>query len=597
MQVPQRRGDPVTVSRDEGVRPDSTPETLARLRTIMPGGTVTAGNASQQNDAAAACLVVAEDRLGPLGLEPLGFLVGWAAAGCDPATMGIGPVPAVEKLFDRTGLGFDRHRSGRAQRGVRRPGARRCWPGWGWDEPDKLNVNGSGISLGHPIGATGARILATGLRELQRRERPVPAGDHVRRRRPGHGRGLRGRVMSTSVMSTAVIVDGVRTPAGRGKAGGALAGVHPVDLLAGALDALVRRTGIDPALVEDVITGCAQQVGEQSGNIARHALLAAGWPEAVPATTIDRQCGSSQQAATFAAQGVMSGGYDIVIAAGSRSMSAVPHGQLPAGQGHRPAEDRGPLPGWPGAPGHLRRARSPQRWKLGPEGLDAYSAPSRTAGRRRPPPRAAFGAEIVPVPSPTTAPAPVTADETIRPRHHRGRAGRAAALVPHRGDGGQRSPEIGWQITPGNSSPLTDGASAVLIMSEDAASRLGLRPRARFHAFSVIGDDPLLMLTGPIPATRKILDRSGLTIDDIDAYEVNEAFAPVPLAWAAEFGADPGRLNPRGGAIALGHALGASGTRLLVTLLNHLEQTGGRYGLQTMCEGGGMANATIIERL
>ena len=395
--------------------------------------------------------------------------------------------------------------------------------------------------------------------------------------------------MSTSVMSTAVIVDGVRTPAGRGKAGGALAGVHPIDLLAGTLDALVRRTGIDPALVEDVITGCAQQVGEQSGNIARHALLAAGWPEAVPGTTINRQCGSSQQAATFAAQGVMAGGYDIVVAAGVEMMSAVPLGSSrPASTGHRNAAR------YPDGLVHqgISAELVAQRWKLDREELDAYSAESH---RRAAATTAAggFGAEIVPVQTGTGA---VTADETIRPGTT---ADGLATLRPsfRTEEMAARFPGVGWSITPGNSSPLTDGASAVLITSEDAASRLGLRPRARFHAFSVTGDDPLLMLTGPIPATRKILDRSGLSLDDIDAYEVNEAFAPVPLAWAAEFGADPGRLNPRGGAIALGHALGSSGTRLLVTLLNHLEQTGGRYGLQTMCEAGGMANATIIERL
>ncbi len=233
-----------------------------------------------------------------------------------------------------------------------------------------------------------------------------------------------------------------------------------------------------------------------------------------------------------------------------------------------------------------------QRWKLDREELDAYSAESH---RRAAATAAAggFDAEIVPVQTGTGA---VTADETIRPGTT---ADGLAALRPsfRTEEMAARFPGMGWSITPGNSSPLTDAASAVLITSEDAARRLGLRPRARFHAFSVTGDDPLLMLTGPIPATRKILDRSGLSLDDIDAYEVNEAFAPVPLAWAAEFGADPGRLNPRGGAIALGHALGSSGTRLLVTLLNHLEQTGGRYGLQTMCEAGGMANATIIERL
>jgi acetyl-CoA acyltransferase len=390
-------------------------------------------------------------------------------------------------------------------------------------------------------------------------------------------------------LSTAVIVDAVRTPSGKGKPGGALSSVHPVDLLATTIEALITRTGLDPALVEDVIAGCAQQAGEQSGNIARNASLAAGLPEAVPATTINRQCGSSQQAAAFAAQGVMAGGYDVVIAAGVESMSAVPLGSSrPASLGQRNAARYPEGLVHQGISAELVAAR----WKLDRDELDAYSAESH---RRAAATAAAggFAGEIVPVPTEAGA---VSADETVR-------AGTTAialaALRPsfRTDEMAARFPEIGWEITPGNSSPLTDGASAVLIMSEDAARRLGMAPRARFHAFSVVGDDPLMMLTGPIPATRKVLARSGLSLEDIDVYEVNEAFAPVPLAWAAEFGADPARLNPRGGAIALGHALGSSGARLLVTLLNHLEQTGGRYGLQTMCEAGGMANATIIERL
>jgi len=389
-------------------------------------------------------------------------------------------------------------------------------------------------------------------------------------------------------LSTAVIVDAVRTPSGKGKPGGALSAVHPVDLLATTLEALITRTGLDPGLVEDVIAGCAQQVGEQSGNIARNASLAAGLPEAVPATTINRQCGSSQQAAAFAAQGVMAGTCDVVIAAGVESMSAVPLGSSrPASLGQRNAARYPEGLVHQGISAELVAAR----WKLDREELDAYSAES----HRRAAATAAAGGfdrEMVPVPTETGA---VSADETVRAGTT---AAALAALRPsfRTEEMAARFPGIGWEITPGNSSPLTDGASAVLIMSEDAARRLGMAPRARFHAFSVVGDDPLLMLTGPIPATRKVLARSGLSLADIDAYEVNEAFAPVPLAWAAEFGADPARLNPRGGAIALGHALGSSGTRLLVTLLNHLEQTGGRYGLQTMCEAGGMANATIIER-
>jgi acetyl-CoA acyltransferase len=386
----------------------------------------------------------------------------------------------------------------------------------------------------------------------------------------------------------AVVVEAVRTPVGKGKPGGGLSGVHPIDLLAGTLEALIARAGIDAALVDDVITGCAQQVGEQSGNIGHNASLAAGFPETVPGTTINRQCGSSQQAAAFAAQGVMAGSYDIVIAAGVESMSAVPLGSSrPRSRGSRTAA-RYPE-------GLVNQGVSAelvaQRWKLDREDLDAFAAESH---RRAAAAWAAgdFAAEVVPVPEA----AGLTSDETVRAATTVD--GLAGLRPSFRTDElAARFPDIDWKITPGNSSPLTDGASAVLIMSERRAAQLGLRPRARFHAFSVVGDDPLYMLTGPIPATRKVLARSGLTLDGIDAYEVNEAFASVPLAWARELGADPARLNPRGGAIALGHALGSSGTRLLVTLLHHLEATGGRYGLQTMCEAGGMANATIIERI
>ncbi|MFC5995009.1 thiolase family protein [Pseudonocardia hispaniensis] len=389
-------------------------------------------------------------------------------------------------------------------------------------------------------------------------------------------------------MEHAVIVDAVRTPVGKGKKGGALSEVHPSDLLAGQLAALVERTGIDPGLVEDVITGCAQQVKEQAGNIGRNAVLGAGFPASVPSTTLNRQCGSSQQAAAFAAQAIMAGVHDVLIAAGIESMSAVPIGSSrPTSMGARAAA-RYPE-------GLVNQGVSAelvaQRWKLERAELDAYSAEShrRAAAAWA---DGAFNTEVVGVPE---APQ-LSTDETIRVGTT---AEGLAALEPsfRTDEMAARFPDLDWKITPGNSSPLTDGASAVLIMSEQRANRLGLRPRARFHAFSVVGDDPLYMLTGPIPATHKVLARSGLTLNQIDAYEVNEAFAPVPLAWAREFGADPAKLNPRGGAIALGHALGSSGTRLLVTLLHHLEATGGRYGLQTMCEAGGMANATIIERL
>ena len=397
--------------------------------------------------------------------------------------------------------------------------------------------------------------------------------------------------MSTAAR-TAVIVDAVRTPSGRGKPGGALSGIHPVDLAAHVRRATIERNGLESTQIDDVLLGCVSQVGEQTLNIARQAVLAAGFDESVPAATIDRQCGSSQQAAHFAAQGVMAGQYDIVIAGGVESMSRVPLGVASA------------VAGSPFSPG--LRARYPeglvnqgvsaelvaQRWGLSRDALDAYAAQShRRAGAAGEDDR--FAGQIVPV---QTDAGELDSDETVRPgTTAAGLAGLAPAF--HTEELAARFPEIDWRITAGNSSPLTDGASAVLIMSEERARALGLTPRARFHAFAVAGDDPLMMLTGIIPATRRILERSGLGIDDLDAYEVNEAFASVPLAWAAEFGADAAKLNPWGGAIALGHALGSSGTRLLGTLLAHLEATGGRFGLQTMCEGGGMANATIIERL
>ncbi|TFB95955.1 thiolase family protein [Cryobacterium sp. HLT2-28] len=404
----------------------------------------------------------------------------------------------------------------------------------------------------------------------------------------------------------AVIVDVVRTASGRGKPGGALSGVHPADLLAGVLRELVSRNGLDPALVEDVIGGCVSQVGEQSYNVVRTALLSAGFPESVPGTTIDRQCGSSQQAAAFAAQAVMSGSCDVVIACGVESMSRVPLGSS-LGARPRPGQDSGTE--GPGLDPHgaLMHARYPQglvnqgvsaelinqQWRLGRGELDAFAARSHRLAAAAAD-RGDFDGEL----RPTTLPdgRVVTEDETIRPGTT---LDSLAALPPaFRTDAlAARFPKLDWHITAGNSSPLTDGASAALIMSAKRAVRLGLNPRARFHSFAVTGSDPKLMLTGVIPATRRILERSGLGIDDLDAYEVNEAFASVPLVWLREMGADPALLNPRGGAIALGHALGSSGTRLLGTLLNHLELTGGRWGLQTMCEGGGMANATIIERL
>ncbi len=398
--------------------------------------------------------------------------------------------------------------------------------------------------------------------------------------------------MDAMNMRTAVIVDAVRTPSGRGKPGGALSGIHPVDLAAHVLRATLERNGLDSRQIDDVLLGCVSQVGEQTMNIARQAVLAAGFDERVPATTIDRQCGSSQQAAHFAAQGVMAGQYDIVIAGGVESMSRVPLGIAAsvAGSPFSPRlHERYPE-------GLVNQGVSAEliaeRWGLSRDDLDAYAAQSHARAARAAA-EGRFDSQLLPVP---TEAGEVTADETVRPGTSvEGLAGLAPAF---RTDAlAARFPELDWRITPGNSSPLTDGASAVLIMSEEKANELGLTPRARFHSFAVVGDDPLLMLTGPIPATRRILERSGLGMDNLDAYEVNEAFASVPLAWAAEVGADPEKLNPWGGALALGHALGSSGTRLLGTLLATLEATGGRYGLQTMCEGGGMANATIIERL
>ncbi|HEY5231043.1 MAG TPA: thiolase family protein [Galbitalea sp.] len=384
-------------------------------------------------------------------------------------------------------------------------------------------------------------------------------------------------------MTTAVIVDTLRTASGKGKPGGALAHFHPVDLLATVLKELVARNNLDPALIDDVIAGCLAQVGEQSVNIARNAALAAGFPVTVPGTTVDRQCGSSQQAATFAAQGIIAGSYDIVIACGVEQMSKYPINYATLGQDPWGTfvHDRFPdgLVGQ-GISAELICAR----WNLSRETIDEYAERSHRLAAA-----ADFSREILSIGDFAT-------DETLRASTT---VEGLAALKPAFYDEelGRRFPEIDWRITPGNSSPLTDGASAVLIMSEHKAAELGLTPRARFTNFAVVGSDPIEMLTGVIPATRRILSRSGLSIDDIDTFEVNEAFAPVVLAWQHDLGADPEKVNPRGGAIALGHALGSSGTRLLGTMVNTLEQTGGRIGLQVMCEGGGMSNATLIERI
>ncbi|HLU56087.1 MAG TPA: thiolase family protein [Pseudonocardia sp.] len=396
-------------------------------------------------------------------------------------------------------------------------------------------------------------------------------------------------------MRDAVIVDAVRTPVGKGKPGGALSGVHPVDLHAHAIRALVERTGIDPAVVDDVISGAVGQIGEQSSNTARWAALAAGLPESVPAVTVDRQCGSSQQAIHFAAQGVIAGTYDVVIASGVESMSRVPIGSQVAGKDPFGA---GVADRYPEGlvPQGISAELIAQRWNLSRTRLDEFAAEShRRAATAWDEGR--FAGEVAPLKAPSDGTlVEVTRDESVRPTTSvEVLAGLKPAFRAEVWE--QRFPDLEWRVTAGNSSPINDGAAAVLITSSEAAARLGLRPRARVHAMAVAGDDPLLMLTGIIPATRKVLDRAGLSIADIDAFEVNEAFASVVLAWQAATGADLAKVNVHGGATAIGHPLGASGARLMTTLLSVLEQHGGRYGLQTMCEAGGLANATIIERL
>ncbi len=386
-------------------------------------------------------------------------------------------------------------------------------------------------------------------------------------------------------MASAVIVDAVRTPLGRRN--GSLKDVHPVDLAAHVLKELVARTDLDPALVEDVIMGCVMQVGEQGINVARNAALAAGLPESTVGTTVDRQCGSSQQAAHFAAQGVIAGAYDIVVAAGVESMSRVPMGASVAeGKFGYPF---GPMmtSRYPNlVPQGISAELISEKWGISREANDAFSVQShlRAAKARE---EGRFDKEIVPI-SVTTEDGEkmFSADEGIRPDSS---VEKLANLKPaFKPDG---------VITAGNSSQITDGAAALLIMSEEKANELGLKPRARFHTFALAGVDPVMMLTGPIPATTKVLERAKMTLDQMDLVEINEAFAPVVLAWEKEHHPDMAKVNVNGGAIALGHPLGCSGARLMATLLNELERTGGRWGLQTMCEGGGMANATIIERI
>ncbi|MCF6386088.1 thiolase family protein [Mycobacterium sp. MBM] len=391
----------------------------------------------------------------------------------------------------------------------------------------------------------------------------------------------------------AVIVGAVRTPVGKGKTNGALHEVLPADLLAHSLRELIARTGVDPVEIDDVIAGAVTQVGDQSVNIARNALLGAGFPESVPGTTVDRQCGSSQQAISFAAQGVLAGAYDIVIAAGVESMSRVPMGSSvlpgsdPFGADMAARYPEGLVP--QGISAELIAAK----WQLSRAQLDEFSAGSheKAAAATK---AGLFEAELAPI-------AGLSADETIRPGTT---VQTLAGLRPafYNEAYAARFPQIKWEITPGNSSPLSDGSAAVMITSGETATRLGLRPLARIHTTTVVGSDPLYMLTGVIPATEKVLRRAGLTLADIDLFEVNEAFAPVVLSWADEVGAGHrgdllAKVNVHGGAIAIGHPLGASGARIMTTLVNALQHRGARYGLQTMCEGGGMANATIIERL
>ena len=388
-------------------------------------------------------------------------------------------------------------------------------------------------------------------------------------------------------MTVAVIVDAVRTPLAKGKPGGAYSQIHPVDLHAHVLRALVDRTGIDPAQVDDVISGAVGQIGEQSGNTARWALLGAGFPESVPGVTVDRQCGSSQQALHFAAQGVIAGAYDVVIASGVESMSRIPIGSQFAGKDFFGPQVNARYDGGL-VPQGVSAELIAHRWGFSRRQLDEFSAESHQ--------RAATAWKDGLFDDQVSLVNGLDTDETIRPSTTVETLS-GLRLAFRNEHWAQQFPHLDWRVTAGNSSPVNDGSAALLVTSEEAAARLGLRPRARIHSVAVVGDDPILMLTGIIPATQKVLARAGLSIDDIDAFEVNEAFASVVLAWQKETGADLSKVNVHGGAIAIGHPLGASGARLMTSLLNALEQRGGRYGLQVMCEAGGQANATIIERI
>lgn len=393
-------------------------------------------------------------------------------------------------------------------------------------------------------------------------------------------------------MNTPVIVDAIRSPMARAKPDGAFAGLHPVDLLSQVLEQLIaRHPSLDPGQVDDVICGCVSQAGEQASTPGRLAWLAAGLPAHVPSTTIDRKCGSSQQAVHFAAQAIMSGTQDIVIACGVESMSRVPMGSSRMGKNTTGARFDARY-----APGLVGQGVSADlvaaKWGLTRTQLDEYAARSHQRAHAAQT-RGDFAREIAGIATPNGL---IDTDETIRPSTTTEKLA-GLKTVFENDELSARFPEIRWSTTAGNASQMTDGASAMLIMSEQRAQQLGLTPRARFVAFDVVGDDPLYMLTAPIPATQRVLAKARMTLEDIAHYEINEAFASVPMAWQKEMGADGERLNPRGGAIALGHPLGASGIRLMTTMLHALEDNKQRYGLQSMCEAGGMANATIIERL
>ena len=390
-------------------------------------------------------------------------------------------------------------------------------------------------------------------------------------------------------MRRAALIDVVRTPFGKGREGGALSSEHPVDLYAKVIRALVERQDIDPNLIEDVITGCVLQVGEQAGNIGRQATLAAGLPESVPALTLDRKCGSAQQAIDSAAQGIISGAYDVAIAGGVEMMSVVPMKMNRMGKDSEGSIFRERYPDGLVHQG-IAAERIAARWQLGREELDRFALMSHHKAAAD---QEAVKKDIVPIR--LSDGGLVDRDEGIRAESN---LEKMMSLKPafENEEMQNRFPEISWSVTAASSSQVSDGATACLLVEEKTAARLNLSPRAYLTHFAVSGDDPLMMLTGVIPATRKILKRAGLSIDDLEAYEVSEAFASVPLAWEKELQADPERLNVFGGAIAIGHPVGASGGRLVANLLRALESGRGQYGLVTMCESGGMANASLFER-